>query len=219
MTKVTIESIIGWMSWYGQSAIRIAWPSTQGPKTVWIDPLKIGQREKSDLILITHPHSDHFDQESMDILYGPSTIAMGPSEVILRRRGMITIEPGQSKDLVWIKVEAVPAYNIVKKSNHPRSSKWNGYILSIGDLRVWHAGDTERIPEMKGYHADIALVPLGQTYTMESVEEAAGAVIDSGAKVAIPIHYGMYEGSAADAARFASLLEGKAKVVLLPQKK
>ncbi|HET7839117.1 MAG TPA: hypothetical protein VFL04_05115, partial [Rectinemataceae bacterium] len=69
------------------------------------------------------------------------------------------------------------------------------------------------------FGVDIALVPLGQTYTMGSVEEAAGAVIDSGAKLAIPIHYGMYEGSAADAAKFASLLEGKARVVLLDLKK
>jgi L-ascorbate metabolism protein UlaG (beta-lactamase superfamily) len=221
MAEVALETALSWISWFGQSAIRIAYPSAQGQaaKIIWIDPHKIARREKSDLLLVTHPHSDHFDQESMDLLYGPSTIGIGPTEVILRRPGMLTLEPGQTKDIHWVKVEAVPAYNLVKSSNHPKASKWNGYILSLGGCRIWHAGDTERIPEIKTFKADIAMVPLGQTYTMGSVEEAAGAVIDSGARIAIPIHYGMYEGSAADAASFESILKGKVRVVRLEQQK
>jgi L-ascorbate metabolism protein UlaG (beta-lactamase superfamily) len=85
--------------------------------------------------------------------------------------------------------------------------------------RVWHAGDTERIPEMKTFNADIALVPLGQTYTMGSVQEAAEAVLDSGASIAIPIHYGMYEGSSSDADTFATLLAGRVRVEILKQQK
>jgi L-ascorbate metabolism protein UlaG (beta-lactamase superfamily) len=90
-----------------------------------------------------------------------------------------------------------------------------GYIVEIDGVKVYHAGDTERIPEMKNIDCDIALLPLGQTYTMNSVEEAAEAALDTGAEVAIPIHYGMYEGTKEDAEKFKELLDGKMKVVIL----
>ena len=101
---------------------------------------------------------------------------------------------------------------------HKRNDDFAGYILTVGQSRIYHAGDTERIPEMKNIDCDIALLPLGQTYTMNSVEEAAEAAMDTGAEIAIPIHYGMYEGTKEDALEFKELLDGKIKVVILDPK-
>ena len=72
---------------------------------------------------------------------------------------------------------------------------------------------------MKKVECDIVMLPLGQVYTMNSVEEAAEAAMDTGAEIAIPIHYGMYEGTAKDAAEFKTMLEGKIEVVILTQTK
>jgi L-ascorbate metabolism protein UlaG (beta-lactamase superfamily) len=219
MAGTALALVLSWISWYGQSSIRIEMPRPEGAAVIWIDPLKVGVQEKADLILVTHPHADHFDAASITRLRGGSTVIIGPAEIARKVAGAQVLEPGQSKDLGWVTVEGVPAYNIVKAGNHPKGSRWLGYVLTLGGRRVWHAGDTERIPEMKALRADIALVPLGQTYTMGSVREAADAVLDSGASIAIPIHYGMYEGSPADADAFAALLKGRVRVEMLKQVK
>ncbi|MCK4836639.1 MAG: MBL fold metallo-hydrolase, partial [Candidatus Aminicenantes bacterium] len=95
-----------------------------------------------------------------------------------------------------------------------KENQWVGYILTIDGIRIYHAGDTERIPEMKNFSCDIALLPLGQTYTMNSVKEAAEAAIDVKAKIAIPIHYGLYEGKTQDAVEFQNILKDKIKVII-----
>lgn len=89
-----------------------------------------------------------------------------------------------------------------------------GYVINVGGVRVYASGDTERIPEMKTFSADIALLPLGQTFTMISVQGAADAALDLRARVAIPYHYGRGEGTIADANTFASLLNGRMQVLL-----
>jgi L-ascorbate metabolism protein UlaG (beta-lactamase superfamily) len=111
----------------------------------------------------------------------------------------------------------VPAYNVVKTNYHPKGNKWVGYILTIDGVKIYHAGDTERIPEMQEFTCDIVMLPLGQTYTMNSVEEAAEATLDVQAKIAIPIHYGMYEGTVEDAKKFQELLKNKVQVVIQTQ--
>ena len=84
---------------------------------------------------------------------------------------------------------------------------------------VYDAGDTERVPEMKDIACDVAFLPLGQTYTMGSPAEAAQAALDVKARIAVPFHFGLYEGSEADAAEFARLLKGKVEVVRLERRK
>jgi L-ascorbate metabolism protein UlaG (beta-lactamase superfamily) len=108
----------------------------------------------------------------------------------------------------------VPVYNVVKTNFHPNQNNWVGYIITVDRVRIYHAGDTERIPEMMTFSRDIAMLPLGQTYTMNSVEDAAKAAIDVKAKTAIPIHYDMYEGAKADAEMFKKLQEGMVTVVI-----
>ena len=103
-------------------------------------------------------------------------------------------------------IQTVPAYNIVKNF-HKKESDYLGYIINFDGIKVYHTGDTERISEMKEVDCDIILLPLGQTYTMNSVEEAAEAVKDTKAIIAIPIHYGLYEGTLEDALKFMAILE------------
>ncbi len=92
-----------------------------------------------------------------------------------------------------------------------------GYILTLGHVKIYHAGDTERIPEMQSISCDIILLPIGQTYTMNTIDEAVKAVLDTKASVAIPIHFGMYEGKVEDAEAFGKMLEGNVKVIIPKQ--
>lgn len=114
-----------------------------------------------------------------------------------------------------IKVEVVPAYNI-NKSYYPKEKGWVGYIIHIQGRRTYHAGDTDLIAEMKNIHADVALLPVGETYTMDA-EEAVQAANLIGPQVAIPIHYGKVIGTQEDAERFKKL--SKAPVVILEAQK
>jgi L-ascorbate metabolism protein UlaG (beta-lactamase superfamily) len=198
------------VQWYGQSSLRIE----LGGKIIWLDPVKVPVTERADLILITHDHGDHFSPEDIERLSGPSTQVF----VGFDSRAYPRIRPGERKTFGQLGVEAVPAYNIVKTQFHPKSAGFCGFILSVGGLRIYDAGDTERIPEMKSIRCDLAFFPLGQTYTMGSVAEAAQAALDVGASVVVPFHFGMYEGSEADAREFATLLKGKAEVLVLERR-
>ncbi len=162
---------------------------------------------------------DHFDKTSISKLAASNTVFLAPKDIAGDLgKNSIAVEPGLETNIMGIIIETVPAYNIVKKSFHPKENKWVGYIVTVNGVRIYHAGDTERIPEMKNFKCDIALLPLGQTYTMNSVDEAAGAALDVKAKIAIPMHFGMYEGSVADAAKFGELLKDKIDVFILVKK-
>ncbi len=204
--------------WYGQSAIKIE----TGELVLWFDPYKIPDGEdKADYIFITHSHFDHLSFEDIEKIVTSKTHFFAPYDCIPKLadagyKKFTSVEPGTKDEIKNdILVETVPMYNINKTTYHPRGNKWVGYILTIEGLKIYHAGDTERIPEMKEINCDIAFLPLGQTYTMDSVEDAAKAALDTGAKTAIPFHYGLYEGKKEDADRFKELLEGKMDVVIL----
>jgi len=213
-TIKTVEKI----SWYGQAAVRI---DNDGQK-IFIDPYHLPGKDEADVILITHSHGDHLSIEDIRKIYNKNTTFYCPAdcEAILRENdlGPVTIvQPGDILLINGTKVLTVPMYNVEKTNYHPKENNWCGYIVDVGGVKVYHAGDTERIPEMKEIDCDIAMLPLGQTYTMNSVEEAEHAALDTGAEIAIPIHYGMYEGTKDDAQKFKELLEGKIQVILLEQ--
>ena len=197
--------------WYGQSSLRIE----LGGKVIWLDPVKVAVTEAADLILITHDHGDHYSPADIKKLSGPSTLVLAGFDSSPFER----IHPGESKTLGDLTIEAVPAYNVVKTQFHPKSAAYCGFILSSRGLRIYDAGDTERIPEMKGIRCDVVFLPLGQTYTMGSVKEAAEAALDVKASIAVPFHFGMYEGSEDDAKEFARLLQGKIEVLRLERRK
>jgi L-ascorbate metabolism protein UlaG (beta-lactamase superfamily) len=208
----TIEKI----TWYGQAAVSIE----NGEQLIYIDPYQLPAVDKADIILITHSHGDHLSMEDISKIATVETSFVCPHncKAVLLEAGyehIFAVSPGDKISIKGTEILAVPMYNIVKANYHPKENLWTGYIVDVDGVKVYHAGDTERIPEMKGLDCDIALLPLGQTYTMNSVEEAAEAALDTGADIAIPIHYGMYEGTKEDALKFIKLLEGKIKVVLM----
>ncbi|MGC8824880.1 MAG: MBL fold metallo-hydrolase [Bacteroidales bacterium] len=209
----TAQNIADSLHWIKQSCFKI---QVLG-KTIYFDPLGINNTDSADFILITHPHGDHFSPADIAKISTAKTKIYGPKEC--RYTGtckeFVEVAPGQTIELAPnISITTVPAYNVVKTNFHPKEKQWVGYLLKLGNIVVYHAGDTERIPEMKNFTANIALLPLGQTYTMNSVEEAADAARDVKAEIAIPMHWGAYEGTAADAQKFKSLLEKEMVVII-----
>ena len=131
----------------------------------------------------------------------------------LRNFKTFPVLPGKSYEVKGIKFSTVPAYNL-SKAFHTRASNWVGYVIEIEGVRIYHAGDTDFVPEMKELKAiDIALLPVGGTYTMNA-EEAAKAVNSFKPKVAVPMHYGKIVGSERDAERFKELVK-EARVEIL----
>jgi len=210
---MTVDQLVSNIHWIQQSAFRI-----EGSKyKIYTDPINISNTDEADIILITHPHGDHFSPDNIAKIATSKTILIAPAECnytgTIGKR--ITLIPGGEYTAFGsIKIKAVPAYNIVKTQYHPRSNNWVGYVVTLNGVTFYQAGDTERVPEMKNITTDIAMLSLGQTYTYESVADAAAVAKDVKAKVAIPMHFGLYEGTEADALTFKSLLENEMKVVI-----
>jgi len=112
-----------------------------------------------------------------------------------------------------LKFKTVPAYN-KEKQFHPKSNKWVGYIIELNNKKIYHTGDSEFIDEMKSVKADIVLVPVGGTYTMNS-SEAASLVNTIKPEVAIPMHWGSVVGTKEDALKFKDLVKKEIKVFIL----
>lgn len=178
-------------------------------KVIWIDPFRIGDgHPKADIVFITHAHGDHLSTSDLQKVIKPETIAVGPpdcvSQVPVSEGKRVSVAPGETHTIDGIHVEVVPAYNLTRQG-HPRGNNWVGYIIEVGGRRVYHAGDTDRIPEMKDFRADVALVPVGGTYTMDAAEAAAAVNEDIKPTVAVPMHYTVV-GSEADAEEFTRLV-------------
>jgi len=193
--------------WLGHASFKIT-----HDKTIYIDPYEIEGGETADIILITHNHYDHCSLEDIEKIKGPQTVIITTSDTASQISGNVkTIKPGDTITEAGISIEAVPAYN-VRKSFHPKENNWVGYIITIGDKRVYHTGDSDAIPEMSAVKADIVLIPVGGTYTM-SAEEAAQVINKIMPEYAIPMHYGTIIGSREDAQRFVNLSKVPVKVL------
>jgi len=175
-----------------------------GEKTVLIDPFGIDAPDRpADIICITHGHYDHCSEEDILRCADSHTDITAPLDAVKDDLPGTwhTVEPGNIYTVQGIRIETVPAYN-TNKEFHPKENNWVGYIITLKGTRVYHAGDTDRIPEMKDIQADVALLPVSGTYVM-TADEAAAAFRDIGAAHGIPMHYGGgVVGTEADAARF-----------------
>ncbi len=199
------------ITWLGHASFRI-----DGSKsTVYIDPWKLKNVVKADVVCITHSHYDHLSQEDVEKIRKDSTVIIGPEDCKSGfGKSFKIIAPGGSVTAGDVTVEAVPAYN-TDKSFHPKSNNWVGYIVTVDGVRIYHAGDTDVIPEMADVEADVALVPVGGTYTM-TVPQAVEAVKKINPKVAVPMHCGDIVGTFNDRESFRSA--SKAPVVILDPK-
>ncbi|MFH2103962.1 MAG: MBL fold metallo-hydrolase [Chloroflexota bacterium] len=181
-------------------------------KTIHVDPFSrvatYADLPKADLILITHEHSDHLDPEALAHIRTAETTVVLTELCARQLEGGIVMCNGDKRDIDGIPVEAVPAYNLVHKREngepfHPRGDG-NGYVLTFGDTRLYIAGDSENIPEMKGLKdITVAFLPMNLPYTMtpEMVADAARAFKP---KILYPYHFGSTETTA-----LAGLLEGE----------
>jgi L-ascorbate metabolism protein UlaG (beta-lactamase superfamily) len=199
--------------------IKIVWTGHAGFRindgiTIYIDPYELAVYQPADLILITHDHFDHLSMTDLRKVVSERTTIIAPYEAekslsdLLGER--VFVKPGDVLEARGVKIWAVPAYNINKFRSsgivyHPREDLKVGYVLQVSDVKIYHAGDTDNIPEMKGVECDIALLPISGKYVM-TVEEAVAATKTIRPKVVIPMHYGAIIGSEADAEKFRSLL-------------
>jgi L-ascorbate metabolism protein UlaG (beta-lactamase superfamily) len=169
-----------------------------GGKIIHVDPYSkvadYSQLPKADLIFITHEHQDHLDLKALEPIRKKETTVVLTETVARQVQGGIVMKNGDVKTVEGLKIEAVPAYNLVHKRDtgqpfHPKGVG-NGYIITFGDKRVYLAGDTENTPEVKALKdIDIAFLPMNLPYTMtpEMVADAAKALRP---KVLYPYHYG-----------------------------
>jgi len=169
---------------------------TFGGKTIHVDPVSreadYTEMPKADIILLTHEHGDHLDTKAIDILRKDGTQLVLTKACAERVAGLVMAN-GDVQTVQGMKIEAVPAYNIVHMRSagnpfHPKG-RGNGYIITFGDKRLYVAGDTENTPEMKQLkNIDVAFLPMNLPYTMtpEMVTDAAKAFKP---KILYPYHY------------------------------
>ncbi|MBN2459308.1 MBL fold metallo-hydrolase [Candidatus Woesearchaeota archaeon] len=177
-------------------------------KVIYIDPFELSGPglEKADVVLVTHSHYDHCSPNDVEMISDENTIIITVADAMsklnhLKVKGIVLIEPGKTIKINSETITAVPAYNI-NKQYHPKDNDWVGFIVQMNGVKVYHSGDTDLIPEMKDIDVDIALLPVGGTYTMNAMEAAQATKTFKRCNVAIPMHYGTIVGSASDAETF-----------------
>jgi len=197
------------LQWLGHASFKIR----QDKTVIYIDPWKLKEPvEKATLVLVSHSHYDHYSADDIAKVSGPQTKLIASPDVVAKEKSGEAIAPGVTVKVGAIGITGVSAYNPAKQF-HPKANNWVGFIIEVGGKRIYYAGDTDLTNEMKTLkNIDVALLPVGGTYTM-SAEEAAEAARSIKPKRAIPYHYGDIVGSRSDADSFAKLAGCEVKVL------
>ena len=198
--------------WLGHDGYKL---TVNDKMNIYIDPYQLStthhNKKDADIVLISHNHYDHLSLDDLKHVVGNNTIIVAATECIEQLKNVKPAEtrvvaPGDKTTVHDIPIEIVAAYN-TDKHFHPKADGKVGFIITLNEMRIYHTGDTDDIPEMSATEPDIALVPVSGTYVM-TAEEAAKAVNEKikPKKLAIPMHYGSIVGSEEDAAKFKELV-------------
>jgi len=187
-----------------------------GSKVIYTDPYKVNNRDRADIVLLSHEHFDHLSKEDLEkVVFDGTSILASPlcRDALkgIKAKEVHFLDPGQKQTVGKVSVEAVPAYNLNKfrepgKAFHPQGEKRLGFVIAMDGTTIYYAADADFIPEMKDIKCDIALLPVSGTYVM-TAEEAAEAAEAINPTIAVPMHYGAIVGSDADAQKFRSLVK------------
>ncbi|MHA2249636.1 MAG: MBL fold metallo-hydrolase [Candidatus Kariarchaeaceae archaeon] len=172
-------------------------------KNIYIDPYKIEESDlpNADIVITSHEHFDHCNADSINSLSTENTVLIGPKSCkerleneINQKLKVLELNPNEKFTAEGFEFSAIPAYNTHRFRSpgqpfHPKESGHIGPIINIDGKRIYHAGDTDKIPEMEGLAPDVALIPVSGTYVMD-VEEGVEAAKSINAKVTIPMHVG-----------------------------
>jgi L-ascorbate metabolism protein UlaG (beta-lactamase superfamily) len=187
------------IKWFGHASFAIA-DKVTGNQIYYIDPYQLPQEknlEKADLIFITHAHHDHLSLGDIDYILKPETTVIATPDSLdtlkIPDEQKFPVAPSTFYTVKGIPFETIPAYNLKPErlKMHPKSNNWVGYVITVNKQKIYHAGDTDFIPEMEklaSENLDIAMLPMGGTYTMD-VDEMIKAANAIKAKITIPMHY------------------------------
>ena len=189
-------------------------------KTIYIDPFRINEvPHDADYIFITHSHYDHFSTQDIlkvakiDTIFVSVQDTKSSLELMgIPEEQIIIVEPNNKYELDNIKFETVHSYNI-NKNFHPKENNWVGYIIELNETKYYIAGDTDNIDEIQNIKCDVALLPIGGTYTMNA-KEAAELANKIDTKIVVPIHYGELVGTKEDLNEFIKLTHKEIKVLI-----
>jgi L-ascorbate metabolism protein UlaG (beta-lactamase superfamily) len=188
------------ISWFGQSAFLVRSGAGQA---AFIDPWRVPSRAgPADLILVTHPHPDHYDRASIERLRTTETVIVLPRTGV--ESGQVALSAGESLRIGAFAITGIPAYNVTRRF-HPQSRGWLGYLVEVDGVRTYHAGDTDLVPEMTDLRPDIALLPVGGLFVMNGRTAAEAARVLKAA-VCIPMHFGLLLGGRGAGTRFVRRL-------------
>ncbi len=156
---------------------------------IYFDPYQLtGEEEKAAIVLCSHDHFDHLSPDDVNKVAGEGTTVVIPKTCRIEGAfSVVQLDIGEQTTIGAITVEAVPAYTATKET-HPKENRWLGYIVTVDGKRVYHAGDTGKMPEMTDFKdLDVACVPVGGTYTMDFAE-ATESVKLLQPKIVVPMH-------------------------------
>lgn len=208
--------------------IRIVWTGHSGFRIsnnikIWIDPYQINNVVDTDIVLITHGHPYHYDKNNLKKILTHKSILIIPHGILIREYEFpcetIYVKPGDIIKIKDVCIWAVPAYNVNKFKApgivfHPKEALNVGYVIEYMDTKIYHSGDTDKIPEMRGLECDIALLPVSGVCVM-TADEAVDAAKLINPKITIPMHYGEIIGNRHDAEKFKEKLENTGIQVII----